>query len=115
MSLVGLGMLGWSAYESADFLLILTRGHTVDAVSVSSVEGLRRGHYTTRVAYEGQECTLEAVHAEPGEHVQVIVSATDPSHCLADAFFPTLYQPLAILAFALLCVAVAVSDARKLT
>lgn len=108
-------MLGWCAYLTADLTLLLATGRRVDAVSTLTVEGNRRGHYTTHVAYDGHECVLEAVHAEPGEHVRVLVSATDPSHCLENAFFPTLYMPISILVFGMLCIAVAVSDVRKLT
>lgn len=115
VGLAGLAALAYAAWTGARFADLLVHGEGVDAVSIRAVEGLRRGHWTTTVALDGGECVLEAVHAEPGETVRVLRDRTDPTRCVADAFFPTLYVPFSCTVLGLLCLAVLASDVRKLS
>jgi hypothetical protein len=114
LSLAALGAFGWGGWGAYTLLDLLQHGTTVEARSIRTVEGNRRGHWTTTFALEGGECVLDTVHVQPGETMRVIRDRQDPTRCVADAFFPTLYWPLACFTLGALCVAVVVRDVRRL-
>jgi hypothetical protein len=108
---VALGCFGWGAWEASSLVRALGRPPT-DVVVLRTSEG-RRGHWTTVVAIDDRECTLAAFHAEPGEHVAVLVDPDDPDTCLPDAFFPSGYRPLSIFVFGGLAFFAGLSAARR--
>lgn len=114
MTLVSIAAFAYGGWTGLTYADLATNGIAVSAVSVRTVEGSRRGHYTTTFDVGGGECVISAIHAEPGERVRVYRDRHDPTRCVADAFFPTMYWPLACFAIGSICVSIALSDVRIL-